>query len=265
MMRFARSLLWWSALGGFALCAVSASGCGDGGSTSGAAAEGTELAGTHWALDVSSLGVSDASSVSSWIGFSRDRVSGNDGCNAFSGSYQEDGAQLTFGPLAGTRMACGGPAGEVSGKVTAALARVRAYGLAGETLHLQDASGETVLSYDAGKVGLEGSWLVISVLYDDAIRSVLADSELTADFSADGTVSGSTGCNSFRGEYALERSDLSIGPLTATEKGCPTTEASAQEVGYLAALESAVRVDQAGPDLTLLNANGQKAVTLTRK
>ena len=221
--------------------------------------------GTQWLLDVSALGVSDASSVSSWIAFSRGRVSGNDGCNSFSGSYQLDGSKLTFGPLAGTKKACGGPAGEVSDKVTAGLARVRAYELAGETLRLKDARGETVLSYAASATGVEGSWTVISVLYDDAIRSVLADVDLTADFSADGTISGSTGCNSFSGDYTLEGNNLHIGPLTATKHPCPTTEASKQEAGYLSALESAVRVDRTGPELTLLNAKGQKAVTLTRK
>src|SRR4051812_47902380 len=140
-----------------------------------------ELAGTQWALDVSALGVSGASSVSSWITFERGRVSGNDGCNAFSGSYELDGSKLRFGPLAGTRKACIGPAGEVSGKVTEALERVRAYELAAETLRMKDASGEPLLTYAASTPGVEGSWTVTSVLYDDAIRSVVPHVELTAD------------------------------------------------------------------------------------
>ena len=241
-------------------------GCGDEDGTPSAPAGGTELVGTQWVLDVSALGVSDAGSVTSWIAFGRGRVTGNDGCNAFSGSYELDGSRLTFGPLAGTKKACGGPADEVSRDVTAALARVRAYELAAENaLRLQDAGGETVLSYAASTPGVEGSWTVISVLYDDAIRSVVAGADLTADFSADGAISGSTGCNSFRGDYTLEGKRLNVGPLTATEKACPTTEAAEQEAGYLSALESAVRVDQVGAELTLLNAKGQQAVTLTRK
>ena len=262
MTRFALVLLWWSALGGFA---VILSGCGDDNGSPSAAAGGTELAGTQWVLDVSALGVSDAGSVTSWIAFTRGRVNGNDGCNAFSGSYQLDGSKLTFGPLAGTKMACGGPPGDVSRKVTAALARVRAYELAADTLRLKDAGGETVLSYAASTPGVEGSWTVTSVLYADAIRSVVAGVDLTADFSADGTISGSTGCNSFHGDYTLDGSKLHVGPLTATKEACPTKEATEQEAGYLSALESAVRIDQVGPELTLLNAKGQMAVTLTRK
>ena len=264
MSRVTRWELWWSVLGGFALCAVIVSGCGGEDRTPSAQAGGTELVGTQWMLDVSALGVSGAGSVSSWIAFARDSVSGNDGCNAFSGSYESDGSTLTFGPLAGTRKACGGRAGEVSREVTAALARVRAYEIKADTLRMKDSGGETVLSYAGSTPGVEGSWTVISVLHDDAIRSVVADTDLTADFSADGTISGNTGCNSFRGDYVLEGEKLRVGPLTATKKACPTPEASEQEAGYLAALESAVRIEQAGPELTLLNAQGQMAVTLTR-
>ena len=255
---------WW-ATAGFAVFAVIASGCGDEDSTPSAAAGGTQLVGTQWVLDVSALGMSDAGSVSSWIAFERDRVSGNDGCNTFSGSYEADGSKLTFGPLAGTKMACGSPADDVSRAVTAALARVRTYEQSADTLRMEDAGGETLLTYAAGAAGVEGSWTVVSVLYDGAIRSAMADTEPTADFSADGTISGNTGCNEFHGPYTLQGKKLDIGPLTATKKACPTKEASEQEAGYLSALESAVRIEQAGPQLTLLNAKGQKAVTLTRK
>ena len=148
--------------------------------------------------------------------------------------------------------------------MTTALARVRAYEIRADTLRMEDAGGVTVLSYVAGTPGVEGDWTVISVLYDDAIRSVVVDTDLTADFSADGTISGNTGCNSFHGDYTLEGETLHVGPLTAAKNACPTTEASEQEAGYLAALESAVRIEQAGPELTLLNSKGQMAVMLTR-
>jgi len=208
--------------------------------------------------------VGGADSVNSWISFARGTVNGNDGCNAFSGSYEADGSKLRFGTLAGTNKACSGPADAVSRRVNTALARVRAYEVRDDTLQMKDAGGETVLSYVANKPGVEGDWTVVSVLYDDAIRSVVVDTELTADFSADGTISGNTGCNSFRGDYTLEGEKLHVGPLTAAKDACPTKEASRQEAGYLAALESAVRIEQAGPELTLLNSKGQMAVTLMR-
>jgi heat shock protein HslJ len=38
--------------------------------------------------------------------FEPDKVTGFDGCNNFFGNYTREGSNLTFGPLASTRMAC---------------------------------------------------------------------------------------------------------------------------------------------------------------
>ncbi|MFI5544473.1 META domain-containing protein [Streptomyces sp. NPDC051815] len=45
-------------------------------------------------------------------------VSGNLGCNRFSARATGDGAEVTFGPLTSTRMACAGPVGEVEQALT---------------------------------------------------------------------------------------------------------------------------------------------------
>ena len=105
-------------------CALLASACGDDddGGSSGAS---LELPGTQWVLDTTALGVEGAGDVTATLEFAKQRVSGSDGCNRFSGSYETDGSSLTFGPLAGTQMACIGPADEVGRKVGAALQRVR--------------------------------------------------------------------------------------------------------------------------------------------
>jgi heat shock protein HslJ len=46
------------------------------------------------------------------LSFTADRVSGQAGCNRFSGGYSAEGDRLTLGPVAATRMACPGPAME---------------------------------------------------------------------------------------------------------------------------------------------------------
>ena len=112
---------------------------------------------------------------------------------------------------------------------------------------------------------MAGAWDVTSVLYDDGIRSVIAGTTLTATFGPDGRVTGSSGCNTFRGPYEEQGEELSVGPLASTRKACKSPDgAQAQERGYLAALESAVRSEQTGSRLTLFNAKGQMAVTLQR-
>ena len=75
------------------------------------------------------------------------------------------------------------------------------------------------------------SWTLVSIGATPAI--VGAGASLTFDPS--GNVSGSTGCNSFSGSYALDGSALTFGPLATTRMACE--EASmAQEASVLEAL-----------------------------
>ena len=57
-------------------------------------------------------------------------------------------------------------------------------------------------------------------------------------FNDDGSVTGSTGCNTFSGEVAIEGSELSFGPLATTRMACADDGASAQEAAFVAAMES---------------------------
>jgi heat shock protein HslJ len=249
-----------------ALGALGLGACGDDDekpATQSAAADAT-LTGTQWTLDTAELGVSGADQVTAWIEFDKARVTGNDGCNQFTGTYTASGSKLKLGPLAGTQKACVGAAGEVANRVQAALGRVAAYEISAKTLRLEGAGGEELLVYNATVPSPEGKWEVLSVLYDDAIRSVIIGSSLTADFTADGKVSGQSGCNSFSGEYETSGTQIRIGPLAATQRACAEEEVNKQEQGYLAALESARSFEQTGTQMTLLNAKGQMAITLQR-
>jgi heat shock protein HslJ len=77
-----------------------------GGNTPEPASAAAELAGTSWTIvSVAGNPVVDGSGA----GLTFDaggNVSGSTGCNNVSGSFAVDGAALTFGPLATTRMAC---------------------------------------------------------------------------------------------------------------------------------------------------------------
>jgi heat shock protein HslJ len=236
-------------------------GCGEEESAGGS----VSLPGTRWLLDVGALGGAGSEDVTSDLAFDEDGgVSGSDGCNRFSGPYEADGSALRLGPLASTQMACAGAAQKVADRVSAALDQVRSYSAQPDTLVLKDGSGEPLLRYRAGATGVAGAWTVVSVLYDDAIRGVIDGTRPTATFTSEGKVSGSAGCNTFSGPYEEDGATLRIGPLASTRRACTEPEgAAAQEAGYLAALESVVRSERAGPKLTLFNAKGQMAVTLT--
>ena len=84
-----------------------------------------DLVGTIWLLDATISGSTVAGvtdGVTSTLEFGEDgTVSVRPGCNTGSTDYTVDGSTITFGPIALTRMACEGPAGETENAVLAVL------------------------------------------------------------------------------------------------------------------------------------------------
>lgn len=71
------------------------------------------------------------------------RVSGISGCNRFTGRWQQNGATVALGPLAGTRMACAPALMELEGKFLATLGAV--------TMVSFDATGSAFLKAPDGR------------------------------------------------------------------------------------------------------------------
>jgi heat shock protein HslJ len=74
------------------------------------------------------------------------QVSGNAGCNTFTGPYTLDGTSLTVGPLASTMMACDQPIMDQETQFLAALQTPTNVETSGETVTLRDAAGATQVS-----------------------------------------------------------------------------------------------------------------------
>jgi putative lipoprotein len=74
-------------------------------------------------------------------------ASGSGGCNNFHGSYQTSGNDLTFGPLASTRKQCADDVMSVEQPYLAALQDSASYTIAGNTLTIDDSSGNPVLEF----------------------------------------------------------------------------------------------------------------------
>ena len=74
------------------------------------------------------------------------RITGSDGCNRMSGTYTLDGEKLTFGPMAGTRMACA-DVGEQAQAFNEALTKVASYTVHSDQLELRDASGLVIARF----------------------------------------------------------------------------------------------------------------------
>ncbi len=106
------------------------------------------LVGTPWvaiAVNNGRGGVASAlAGISVTATFGEDgRVTGSGGCNRFSGPYALDGAALSIGRLASTRMACLEPegVGEQEAAFLAALERTTTWSIREDRLQLRDADG----------------------------------------------------------------------------------------------------------------------------
>ena len=180
-------------------------------------------------------------------------VTGSTGCNRFTAPYTLDGGSLEIGEVASTRMACAPPADTVEREYVAALGQVKAWRSENDELTLLDADENDVLGYRVGTP--DGSWQVTGIRQGDAIVSPIAETEITASFAEDGTLSGSAGCNTYTAAYTTNKGEIEITDPTSTKKACTEPEGiMQQEAAYLAALPTAVGFRVSGRSLELLTA-----------
>ncbi len=78
-------------------------------------------------------------------------LSGSAGCNRYTASYEVEGATISVGPAAATRMMCAQPEGimEQESAYLSMLESAAAYQVRGDTLKMLDGDGEHLLSYTA--------------------------------------------------------------------------------------------------------------------
>lgn len=233
---------------------------------SGNAGSGGDLEGKRWEL--ASFGsASDAATLvpGSYVdaAFTGGRMAGTGGVNSYTAEFTAKGGAITVGEVASTLMAGPQPLMDQEQAYFDALASVESYTADEQKLEMFDAQGSSVLLFRVAESGLAGEWVAIGYLVPEreAFMSAIVDTTLTATFAEDGTVSGSSGCNTFTGSYESEGRTLAVGPFASTKMLCSQPEGvMEQEASYLAALQSAVAYDVRGRTLTLYDAEGRRAV-----
>ena len=139
----------------------------------------------------------------------------------------------------------------------------------GDRLSLADEKGSTLLSFaktvpPAPEPLVGTNWTLASFHTADAVSSVIADTMITAVFGADGSVSGSAGCNSYFASYTMTETSLSIGPAGSTKMACGTPGVMQQESTYLSLLGQAKTYTIKGDRLTLADAKGSTLLTFAK-
>jgi heat shock protein HslJ len=234
----------------------------------GSQAEG-ELTGNIWVLDRLN-GAALVPGTTITAEFTDDgQVGGSAGCNRYTGVYSVSGSSIEFEQsMASTMMACEVPVMEQEMAYFRALAAAASFVVLGDRLTLTDAGGKELATYKAQSQNLEGTtWQAIS--YNNgkqAVINVLAGTELTADFGADGSLSGSAGCNQYTGQYEINGNQITIGPLASTKMYCEgPAGVMDQESQFLAALQSAMIYRIEGNRLELRTRDGALAADFQQK
>jgi heat shock protein HslJ len=250
---------------GLAIAALTAAGCTSATGGSGGTLDGVTWALTSYLADGSLQTVPDDVLADATFTAADSTVSGSGGCNRFTGAYTQDGASLTFGPLASTQMACIGPASDVEAGYLANLEAAASFTATTEALTIFDESGATILEFVVAQPGELGgvTWLATGINNGrGGVESVVAGTEPTAVYdAAAGTVSGETGCNQFNGPAVVDGTAITIGPLVSTRMACVEEAANAQEAAYVAALEASTTWEVRGSTLELRDDSGALQVS----
>jgi heat shock protein HslJ len=220
------------------------------------------LTGSVWSLSlIMDKAILPGSSISAEF-TSDGKVSGSSGCNQYSSTYTATGSTIKIAtPMASTLMACSQEIMDQESAYLKALGEAKTFSITGDQLTLSGADNKSLLVYKTQSQDLAGTtWEVIG--YNNgkqAVTSVLADTSITLQFNSDGTLSGSSGCNTYNGSFTVSGNQITIGPLASTRMAC-SQELMDQESLYLAALGSAATYQIKDTGLELRTKDGALAV-----
>jgi heat shock protein HslJ len=185
--------------------------------------------------------------------FDAGRLSGWDGCNRITGTYQLTGDRVTFGQMAATQMACLNPSG-TEGPFRDALKSGSRFNITGDRLELFDATGMGVATFVAGNQGsvsspspgLAGtSWQLVKFEgSDDKTLTPDDRTKYTIALAAGGQLTARVDCNRGRGTWKSSGpNQIEFGPLALTRAQCPPGSMHDQIVKQWANVRSYVMRD----------------------
>ncbi|MDD1615978.1 MAG: heat shock protein [Methylococcaceae bacterium NSP1-2] len=200
------------------------------------------------------------------LNFEDGNIAGTDGCNRYHTAYTQNADTLSINKnSASTMMACPEPITQQAANYMTALTETAHYKIDGQQLTLLNASGKTLASFTKQSMELGGTaWRVTSSNNGkQAVVSTIIDSNLTANFSTDGKLSGSAGCNNYTANYKVSGKNIKIGQVASTRKMCAKPDGvMEQEAQFLHALTTASTYQFDGNRLELRTADNALAVML---
>ncbi len=130
---------------------------------------------------------------------------------------------------------------------------------------------DTILSAEQIELLTASEWTLESMGPGDAPTLIHSEEAITANFVTEGddltsgTVSGSSGCNTYQGAYATDGETIVIFDVAVTERACEETIMN-QEAAFLSALTTAHSFMVDGiPQLTMLTGENDEVLLFVIK
>jgi heat shock protein HslJ len=181
------------------------------------------------------------------------------GCNSIGGPVRFDGGRLVVTELATTEIGCAPERQAQDEWLMQFLEAKPAWRLSGDELVLT--AGDTELRLVDRSVAVPDRsvagtvWKVDGLQTGDTTSSVPAGVQAQLTFTADGAVTGSTGCNSLQGRASIAGDRITVTGVATTKKRCETA-ANEVEVAVLRVLGQPMSYDVDGNRLTLTAPDG---------
>jgi heat shock protein HslJ len=151
------------------------------------------------------------------------QAGGGSGCNTYGGTIQISGTTIQISALSMTEMDCQDDRVMASeAAYLAAVPRVTAAARDGNSLVLTGPQVELrfVLVPAVPNADLVGPvWALDSLISGETVSSTVG-AEATLQLSADGAISGTTGCRSFGGHYAISGTHVQVTDLVTDKRAC---------------------------------------------
>lgn len=254
--RTSKTTVWVSAL---VLLALLLAACA--GATPPATAADPNLTGSDWQL----TSINDVPAVEqapATLSFGDPNIiAGSTGCNIYTGNYEVGAdANLRLSQTISTAFTCHPSLKAQEEAMQLVFNNTQSYSIEGDTLTITspDNSRRATFNRIPDLVLSATSWVLDS--YDNgqgAIVQVLAGTQITADFSSDGKLTGSAGCNTYNATYTVDGDKVTIGPAATTMMACSEPQGiMEQETAYLQALNKAVTYRNLAIAMVLFDANG---------
>lgn len=191
------------------------------------------------------------------------KVVGFDGCNNFNSTYTLNGENININPqMASTQKACPQEIMDQANNFTKLIISSTKYENNNGIMKLYQGNTNGLVFSGSTNPLAKTTWDING--YNNgkqAVVSPIINTNPNINFSDDGTVSGSTGCNTFTGVYSIDSKSITISKLASTQRECFEPEGiMKQETSILEYLEKAKTWNLQGNQLSLRTAEDQLAI-----